>query len=506
MRSVTYAMGASLDGYIVGPDGRFDWTAPDKEVFRFWIDEIREVGVHLMGRRLYETMLFWETADQNPSLDEAELEWAALWNPLPKVVFSTTLSAVQGKARLASGGLAEEIERLRAEPGDGDIAIGGATLAAEAAALDLIDEYRAMVYPVLVGGGHSVLPAARAPGGSRARRDPHLQLERRLPPLPRGEIAGSICWRTAASTHEAGLRCASASRDQPGRPSRRRSATKSRMPVGSVAPVADAAAAEAVSSRAAVARPARRRSASSREATVSPMPGGRPAPGSSRTLVRPKAGYGMPSPAAHRRQANVRAPCRRSSASQGEPRLDVLVQIREGDPAKEGPLPHVVGRRLLEPRRDRRGQAPIGVVEGDRACRPARTAADREHDEVHLDAVAVLDEVAPVRVVAPLGDPVVEQVDDLAEPPEDPGDGRQRVGPRCVEDAQAEVEIREPIRRAPRDRAADLDEPERRLDPDLVDEPPKDGRVRGQSETREPGIIRGDHDREGTRRRPPALR
>jgi dihydrofolate reductase len=111
-----------------------------------------------MGRRLYETMLYWETADQDPSLDDSEIEWAALWKPLPKVVFSTTLSAVQGNARLAAGGLAEEIERLRAEPGDGDIAIGGATLAAEAAALDLIDEYRARVYPVLVGGGIPYFP------------------------------------------------------------------------------------------------------------------------------------------------------------------------------------------------------------------------------------------------------------------------------------------------------------------------------------------------------------
>jgi dihydrofolate reductase len=155
---VIYSMGVSLDGYIVGQDGGFDWTVPDAEVFRFWIDEIREVGVHLMGRRLYETMLYWETADQDQSLDDAELEWAALWKPLPKVVFSTTLSAVQGNARLASGGLAEEIERLRAEPGEGDIGIGGATLAAEAAALGLIDEYRARVYPVLVGGGISFFP------------------------------------------------------------------------------------------------------------------------------------------------------------------------------------------------------------------------------------------------------------------------------------------------------------------------------------------------------------
>jgi dihydrofolate reductase len=153
MRSVSYSMGVSLDGYIAGPDGEFSWTEPDEEVFAFVTDEVRGVGVQLMGRRLYETMLYWETADHDPPLNDAELEWAGIWNPLPKVVFSTTLSAVQGNARLASGSLAEEIERLRSEPGDGDIAIGGATLAAEAAALGLIDEYRARVYPVLLGGG-----------------------------------------------------------------------------------------------------------------------------------------------------------------------------------------------------------------------------------------------------------------------------------------------------------------------------------------------------------------
>jgi dihydrofolate reductase len=158
VRSVIYSMGVSLDGYIVGPDGDFNWTAPGDEVFRFCLDEIREVGVHLLGRRLYETMLYWETAEQDQSLDDAELEWAAIWKALPKVVFSTTLSAVQGYARLASDGLAEQIERLRAEPGEGDIAIGGATLAAEAAALGLIDEYRARVHPVLVGGGTPFFP------------------------------------------------------------------------------------------------------------------------------------------------------------------------------------------------------------------------------------------------------------------------------------------------------------------------------------------------------------
>jgi dihydrofolate reductase len=153
MRSVTYSMAVSLDGYVAGPDGAPDWAEPDEEVFRLATDEVREAGVHLLGRRLYETMLYWETADQNPSLDYSTLEFAAIWKALPKVVFSTTLSEVQGNARPASGGLTQEIERLRAEAGDGDIAIGGATLAAEAAASGLIDEYRARLHPVLLGGG-----------------------------------------------------------------------------------------------------------------------------------------------------------------------------------------------------------------------------------------------------------------------------------------------------------------------------------------------------------------
>jgi dihydrofolate reductase len=160
MRQVTYSMNTSLDGYIVGPDGGFDWKGPDDEVFRFAIDQIREVGVHLMGRKLYETMLYWETDDRDPALDEARLEWAGLWTALPKVVFSRTLSTVEGNARLASGGVAEEIELLRAESAEGNIAIGGAGLAAEVAAAGLIDEYRAKVCPTLVGGGIPFFPQA----------------------------------------------------------------------------------------------------------------------------------------------------------------------------------------------------------------------------------------------------------------------------------------------------------------------------------------------------------
>lgn len=152
MGSLIYTMGVSLDGYIVGPDGSFQWTEPDPELFRFITVQTRELAAYVMGRRLYETMLYWETVDQD-ALDDDGRVWAAIWNPLPKVVFSSTLSAVEGNARLATRSVAAEIEELRGEAGDRDIAIGGATLATQAARLDLIDEYQPRVYPVVVGGG-----------------------------------------------------------------------------------------------------------------------------------------------------------------------------------------------------------------------------------------------------------------------------------------------------------------------------------------------------------------
>ncbi len=153
MRRVVYDMGMTLDGYVVDPYGRFDWGAPDPELFALFTDELRGIGVHLLGRRLYETMRYWEDPDVEASFDDAEREWARLWRALPKVVLSSTLHSVQGSCRLATGGLAEEVARWKAAPGEGDLAIGGATLAAAAAQLDLIDEYRLRVHPVLVGGG-----------------------------------------------------------------------------------------------------------------------------------------------------------------------------------------------------------------------------------------------------------------------------------------------------------------------------------------------------------------
>jgi dihydrofolate reductase len=150
-------MGVSADGYMVGPDGRFDWSEPDAEHMGFVLEEIRDVGVHLLGRRLYETMVYWEAPPAN--LSPELVEWGGRWRALPKVVFSTTLTAAEGNTRLLRGGLIEEIERLKADPSiSGNIAIGGAGLAAQVAEADLIDEYLVRVYPVLVGGGLAFFP------------------------------------------------------------------------------------------------------------------------------------------------------------------------------------------------------------------------------------------------------------------------------------------------------------------------------------------------------------
>nr|WP_231979903.1 dihydrofolate reductase family protein [Tessaracoccus coleopterorum] len=112
-------------------------------------------------------MVFWETAEAEATLDPQEIEFARFWKTLPKVVFTHSLTSVEGNTRIATGSLEEEINRLRAEPGDGVIAIGGADLAAQAADLGLIDEYRMRLYPVLVGGEGPTSPTTAAARISR---------------------------------------------------------------------------------------------------------------------------------------------------------------------------------------------------------------------------------------------------------------------------------------------------------------------------------------------------
>ena len=157
MRRLIYSMSVSLDGFIAGPGGNIDWTAPDEELHRFHNDEVRKLGAHLLGRRLYETMLYWETPDRNPSAPDYELEFARIWQPLSKIVFSTTLDAVRGNATLRRAGLAETVAELKEQPG-GDVGVGGAGLAAALIELGLVDEFRLFVYPVVLGAGTPYLP------------------------------------------------------------------------------------------------------------------------------------------------------------------------------------------------------------------------------------------------------------------------------------------------------------------------------------------------------------
>jgi dihydrofolate reductase len=158
MRKLIYSMGVSLDGFIAGPDGEIDWSAPDEELHRFHNRQTRELGGHFCGRRLYQEMEYWETADENPSAAEHELEFARIWKDLPKIVFSKTLEKVAGNTRLARDGVAEEVTKLKEQPGK-DLAVGGAGLASTFTKLGLIDEYRLFVSPVVLGGGTPYFPA-----------------------------------------------------------------------------------------------------------------------------------------------------------------------------------------------------------------------------------------------------------------------------------------------------------------------------------------------------------
>ena len=158
MRKLIYSMGVSLDGFAAGPGGEIDWSAPDEELHRFHNQQTREIGAHLLGRRLYEVMLYWETAEENPSLPETEREFAQIWKALPKIVFSRTLEKVEGNARLAAGDVAEEVAALKEQPGE-DIAVGGPGLASSLIELGLIDEFRLFVSPVLLGAGTPYFPA-----------------------------------------------------------------------------------------------------------------------------------------------------------------------------------------------------------------------------------------------------------------------------------------------------------------------------------------------------------
>jgi dihydrofolate reductase len=151
-----YSMGVSVDGFIADREGAFGWTVPSEEQFRFHIAQVGELGAYLLGRKLYETMLVWET-DPSMRNTESGAAFADIWCALPKVVFSRTLDRVQGNARLAEGSVAEEVAAALGGT-DKDVSIGGASLAAAAIELGLVDELRMFRNSIIVGGGAPFLP------------------------------------------------------------------------------------------------------------------------------------------------------------------------------------------------------------------------------------------------------------------------------------------------------------------------------------------------------------
>ncbi len=162
MGRLIYLMNTSLDGYVEGPDGRFDWSVPDEEIHSFHNDQARSMAAFLYGRRLYETMKVWEDFGNDPSLPDYVKEYARIWRQKPKIVFSTSLAQVAKGHRLVRGDPAAELARLRHEE-DGDLGVGGPGLASAFARLGLIDEYRLVLSPVLLGGGKAYAPALDPP-------------------------------------------------------------------------------------------------------------------------------------------------------------------------------------------------------------------------------------------------------------------------------------------------------------------------------------------------------
>ena len=151
-----YSMSVSADGFIYDRDGDFNWGPLGDDLTDFHTEQVSDLGGYILGRRLYETMRVWDT---EPSMRETAsgAEFADVWSSLPKVVFSRELTSVDSTARLATASVADEVAATLAST-DRGVSIGGADLAAQAIALDLVDDYRMFRFPVIVGGGTRYFP------------------------------------------------------------------------------------------------------------------------------------------------------------------------------------------------------------------------------------------------------------------------------------------------------------------------------------------------------------
>jgi dihydrofolate reductase len=158
MAKLIYSAITSLDGYVADENGNFDWAAPDEEVHRFVNDLERPIGTYLYGRRIYETMVYWETADTLPDQPPFIQDFAGIWQAADKIVYSKTLETPSSaRTRIERDFDPGAVRRMKASAGR-DISIGGADLAAQAIKAGLVDEYHLFLTPIIVGGGQQSLP------------------------------------------------------------------------------------------------------------------------------------------------------------------------------------------------------------------------------------------------------------------------------------------------------------------------------------------------------------
>ena len=163
MGKLIYLMNVSLDGFIETSDHSLDWTIVDDELHTFFNEQMRTTDASLYGRRLYEIMsAYWPTGEDNPESTEAMREFARFWNATPKIVFSTSLERVAHNSRLVSGDVETVLKGLRSEFG-GDLEVGGPNLAGQFVRRGLVDEYRLVVHPVVLGAGKPFWPELDAP-------------------------------------------------------------------------------------------------------------------------------------------------------------------------------------------------------------------------------------------------------------------------------------------------------------------------------------------------------
>src|SRR5215211_9206003 len=158
MAKLIYSAITSLDGYVADKDGNFDWAAPSEEVHAFVNQLERSVGTYLYGRRMYETMVYWQTAHTRPESSPVELDYAEIWQAADKIMYSRTMTDVSSaRTRIEREFDPDAVRRLKESAGR-DLSVGGAELAAQAIKDGVVEEYHLFVNPVVVGGGTSTLP------------------------------------------------------------------------------------------------------------------------------------------------------------------------------------------------------------------------------------------------------------------------------------------------------------------------------------------------------------